>query len=443
MPDEVRVTLLAEGYKYPQKVISVQMLKGGVAKTTSVLNMGLRAAMYGARVLFIDLDQQANLSFALGVEDESLPVWVDIVEKKKSIEECVRFIEPHVDLIPSSLNNSVMDRVLMNSNRNWAQAVKVPLEKIRHRYDLILIDTAPALSATNTAVTIASDEVILPVNPDKFAMLGLEKNLLELADIKVDFDLQFNRKILFTKFDGRENTSHELLQKCIDSFADELMTGYIRTSSEVKNSVRSGKSLFAGKSPVKADYDLVTREVLGFVWGCMPEIKKYDGKKKKDSHQGKRRPHHEASHAAEETYTPTGEHVMADEINTEAANEGIAESRATAEGMATDETVFEHSESTHHEDAPQKVHLDFYGSNIIREKAPKVMELADTVADEWTKDGQFEGLPVGSPIAQMAAAKALRKAKDVEKKLEEKGVFMMAKIGLDYVKSKIEEKKKR
>jgi chromosome partitioning protein len=265
VPEDVRTTLLAAGYKYPQKVISVQMLKGGVAKTTSVLNMGLRAAMYGARVLFIDLDQQANLSFALGVEDESLPVWVDIVEKKKSIEECVRFIEPHVDLIPSSLNNSVMDRVLMNSNRNWAQAVKVPLEKIRHRYDLILIDTAPALSATNTAVTIASDEVILPVNPDKFAMLGLEKNLLELADIKVDFDLQFDRKILFTKFDGRENTSHELLQKCIDSFADELMTGYIRTSSEVKNSVRSGKSLFAGKSPVKADYDLVTREVLGFV----------------------------------------------------------------------------------------------------------------------------------------------------------------------------------
>lgn len=265
MPDEVRATLLAEGYKYPQKVVSVQMLKGGVAKTTSVLNMGLRAAMYGARVLFIDLDQQANLSFALGVEDESLPVWVDIVEKKKNIEECVRFIEPHVDLIPSSLNNSVMDRVLMNSNRNWAQAIKAPLEKIRHRYDLILIDTAPALSATNTAVTIASDEVILPVNPDKFAILGLEKNLGELEDIRADFDLQFQKKILFTKFDGRENASHELLQKCIDSFADELMKGYIRTSSEVKNSVRSGKSLFAGKSPVKADYDLVTREVLGFV----------------------------------------------------------------------------------------------------------------------------------------------------------------------------------
>ncbi|MNL63032.1 hypothetical protein D3C87_1871140 [compost metagenome] len=70
------------------------------------------------------------------------------------------------------------------------------------------------------------------------------------------------------------------------------------------------------------------------------------------------------------------------------------------------------------------------------------MELADTVADEWVKDGQFEGLPVGNPIAQMAAAKALRTAKDVEKKLEEKGVFAMAKMGLDYGKAKIEVKKR-
>lgn len=264
LPEEVRTLLLAEGYKYPQKIISIQMLKGGVAKTTSVLNMGLRAAMYGARVLFIDLDQQANLSFALGVEDEELPVWVDIAEKRKSIEECVRFIEPHVDLIPSSLNNSVLDRVLMNSNRNWAQVIKAPLEKIKHRYDLILIDTAPALSAVNTAVTIASDEIILPVNPDKFSFMGLQKNLSELEDIKGDFSLNFTRKILFTKFDGRENTSHELLQKCIDSFEDSLMKGFIRTSSEVKNSIRSGKSLFAGKSPVKEDYDIVTRELLGF-----------------------------------------------------------------------------------------------------------------------------------------------------------------------------------
>lgn len=263
-PDVVRQLLLKEGYKYPRKVVSVQMLKGGVAKTTSVLNMGTRAAMYGARVLFVDLDQQANLSFALGVDSEELPVWVDIVEKKKNIDECVRFVEENVDLIPSSLNNSVMDRILLNSNRNWAQAVKAPLEKIKHRYDLILIDTAPALSAVNTAVTVASDEVILPVNPDKFALLGLKKNLEELDDLAEDFGLKFERKILFTRFDGREKASHELLQKCIDSFEDRMMKSYIRSSAEVKNTIRAHRNLYEGKSPVKADYDSVTRELLNF-----------------------------------------------------------------------------------------------------------------------------------------------------------------------------------
>lgn len=174
----------------------------------------------------------------------------------------------------------------------------------------------------------------------------------------------------------------------------------------------------------------------------MPEIKDYDGKKKKPAGSAKRRPHHE----------------MPDEINTEAQNEGITESpsevraqtRATSEGMPeappeVDEQTAQPSEeegSHQPHEGEAKVHVEFYGSDIIREKAPKVMELADTVADEWVKDGQFEGLPVGNPIAQMAAAKALRTAKDVEKKLEEKGVFAMAKMGLDYVKAKIEEKKR-
>src|SRR5437868_10112019 len=160
---------------FPHKVISVQMLKGGVAKTTSALNIGLGAAQYGARVLFIDMDQQANLTFALGVdidEAEEKSVWLDIVEKKATIQQCVMKLTDKIDLIPSNLNNSVLDRVLLNSNRNWSLAVKTPLEQIRKNYDLILIDTAPALSATNTAVTVASDEVILPVNPDRFSYLG-------------------------------------------------------------------------------------------------------------------------------------------------------------------------------------------------------------------------------------------------------------------------------
>jgi chromosome partitioning protein len=250
---------------FPHKVISIQMLKGGVAKTTSVLNIGLGAANLGARVLFIDMDQQANLTFALGVdpdEAEEKSVWLDIVEKKASIQECVLKLTDKIDLIPSNLNNSVLDRVLLNSNRNWSQAVKGPLELIRKNYDLVLIDTAPALSATNTAVTVASDLVILPVNPDRFSYMGLEKHLEELREIKKDFGLHLTEKILFTKFDGREKFSHELLQKCMDSFEDLLMKSYIRTSTEVKNTIGTGKTIYHTKSNAREDYELITREVL-------------------------------------------------------------------------------------------------------------------------------------------------------------------------------------
>ncbi len=262
-PEIVRQIFSKRGIVYPKKVISVQMLKGGVAKTTTVLNIGLRAAMYGARVLFIDLDQQANLTYSLGVESEDLPVWLDIVEKKHTVEQCVISLESHVDLIPSNLNNSVLDRVLLNSNRNWAQAIQAPLNIIKNNYDLILIDTAPALSATNTAVTVASEIVLLPLNPDKFSWLGLQKNLQELEEIKKDFGLNFATQILLTKFDAREKFSHEILQKCSQHYGSNLISSYIRTSSEVKNTIRTQKTLFHGRSTAKDDYDLVTREIMG------------------------------------------------------------------------------------------------------------------------------------------------------------------------------------
>ncbi len=263
-PKIVRQYLSSLGYRYPHQVVSFQMLKGGVSKTTSALNFGLRAAQYGARVLFIDLDQQANLSFCLGVEDENLPVWVDIVEKKVSCEQAAIQIEDGVDLIPSSLNNSVLDRVLLNSQRNFAQAVAQPLKSIKSFYDLIVIDTAPSLSVINTAVTCASDVVVLPINPDKFSLLGLVKNMQDLEELKSEFNLDFAKKILFTKFDGRETASREILSHCIEKFESSLLKSYIRTSSEIKNSIREGRHIFSTKTSAKIDYDLVTCELLGF-----------------------------------------------------------------------------------------------------------------------------------------------------------------------------------
>ena len=258
----VREYLIKKNFSYPKKIISFQMLKGGVAKTTSALNIGLRASMLGAKVLFVDLDQQANLTFALGHSNENSPVWLDIFEKKVSIESAIQPINSHIDLIPSSLNNSVLERAFINSNRNWSESIKSQLSQISLNYDLIIIDTAPALSATNTAVTVASDLVVLPVNPDKFSILGFEKNYSELLDIKKDFKIKSVIKVLFTKYDAREKMSGEYLEAFIEKYPKILLKSYIRVSADAKNTLATSKSIYSSRSSAKEDYHLVTIELL-------------------------------------------------------------------------------------------------------------------------------------------------------------------------------------
>lgn len=102
-----------------------------------------------------------------------------------------------------------------------------------------------------------------------------------------------------------------------------------------------------------------------------------------------------------------------------------------------------HSESettTTEEVAEESYRVEFPGSQIVREKAPKVAEVADAIYDQWKKDGDFQGLPLPvNPMAQAAVGLGLRKAKDLEKKLEEKGVFTVAKMGVEFAKMKLEQ----
>lgn len=96
-----------------------------------------------------------------------------------------------------------------------------------------------------------------------------------------------------------------------------------------------------------------------------------------------------------------------------------------------------HMESS--KESPFKtIHVKVLGKEWLTIEPPeKLVELADNVVEDWKNDGSFESLPVGSPLAQLVAARGLRKAKDIEKKLEEKGVFAMAQMGIAVLKSKI------
>jgi chromosome partitioning protein len=155
--------------------------------------------------------------------------------------------------------------VLLNGTKNLGRVVKGPLEEITNDYDLIFIDTSPSLSALNTAVTCACDLVILPINPDKFTLFGAQKHLADLDQIRDDFNLDFDIKLLFAKYDGRESSSEAYFNQCLDLFGKKMIRNFVRQTADIKNTIASGKTIFDIKGNAKTDYDRVCRDVLG-IW---------------------------------------------------------------------------------------------------------------------------------------------------------------------------------
>lgn len=177
----------------------------------------------------------------------------------------------------------------------------------------------------------------------------------------------------------------------------------------------------------------------------MPSVKDYDSKKKK----ARRRPGRELSEdiaasaddaeaeAELETETRLSREEEVEQAEEIEVDEPVAKSSASKFAEETDETSEDTSFERHSHDDRKKIHIEFPYSELVRAKVPKAFDVAETVAEEWVNDGTFENIPVGHPLAQITVAAGLRKAKEVEKKLEEKGVFAMAKMGLEYAKSKL------
>ncbi len=271
-PVDVRRILEARGFKYPSpaSVISFMICKGGVGKTTSTYFSAQRLSSYGAKVLVIDADPQGNLTSAFNLEqygvgiDEETPVLLDVITSQCTIDESIIPVTLNLHLLPSTPLNANLDGKIRDNYKNPSLPVKKVIAQVMDRYDYILIDCAPALNLTNTAVVCASDMVILPVAPDKFSQLGLNQTLQELSQIESDFSLTFNKKILFTKYDGREFTSLKYLTDIAEKYNDLRFNTAIRTSADVKNAITKREDLYSyKKSNAKEDYDSFVFELMG------------------------------------------------------------------------------------------------------------------------------------------------------------------------------------
>ncbi len=251
----------------PARVIVFQVVKGGTGKTSLVHEVAIRAHLYGLRVLCIDMDQQGNLTNAFNQNAETGPIMVDSLVEGYAPEECILSVAPGLDLIPSRIENSMLDEVI--------RLKKIPLETVyrdvfqsfKAHYDLILVDCPPSLGQSVTAIALSADWVISPVPPERFALAGLEGTQQSVQALNVTYGLDIHFGIVLNKFDSKTNTAQEEAVKALrnnPNYQGKFLKNYIRLSQDFPDALAEGKSIFHKLEPsnAKDDIDSLVLELL-------------------------------------------------------------------------------------------------------------------------------------------------------------------------------------
>lgn len=233
------------------KVIALANQKGGVAKTTSTVNLGVGLANQGYQVLLIDADPQGSLTISLGVKnpddlDVSLATVMDAVIDDEPIAEDAGIIhhEEGVDLLPANIELSGMETGLFNiMSREYV--MKNYIDKIRHNYDFVIIDCMPSLGMMTINALVAADSVIIPSQPSFLSTKGL--NLLLHSISKVKRSINPNLKIdgiLLTMVDNRTNNAKDIISSLRSGVGQNIKV----FDTEIPHSVRAAECSLTGKS---------------------------------------------------------------------------------------------------------------------------------------------------------------------------------------------------
>lgn len=227
-------------------VIAVANQKGGVAKTTSVASLGAAFAELGKRVLLVDLDAQACLTFSLGVDPEAVEesihhVLLGQAELGDVIIECA----DGVDLVPSTIDLAGTEAALLGRPAREYVLQQV-LTEVQSNYDVILLDCSPSLGVLTLAALTAADGLVIPMPAE---MLG-HRGVGQLLDTVRDVRKYLNKKlqilgILPTLYDGRSNHAREVLADVGERYGVPVLEPPIPKTVRFAEAPAVGRSILA------------------------------------------------------------------------------------------------------------------------------------------------------------------------------------------------------
>lgn len=247
------------------QIISICNQKGGCAKTTSTLNIASELAILGKKVLMIDADYQGNLTASLGIQNNKYTL-LDCFNDDLKLKDIVvkgELIE-NLDIITCNQEYSNLNMAYADVQDNTTMLKKL-IANTKLNYDYIIIDCSPSLDLSVVNNLVASDKIIVPMEPSLFNVQGLSNLIGIVKMIKSSLNTRLEiAGVLFTRVDSRTKLSSEFREELEGLFKDELFTIEIHQSSAVARSQMAGLPLclYDGKTKVRKEYENVAKEIL-------------------------------------------------------------------------------------------------------------------------------------------------------------------------------------
>jgi chromosome partitioning protein len=227
------------------KIISLVNQKGGVGKTTTAINLATYLAANGKNVLLVDLDPQSNASSGLGIDASSLDknLYHALIHNEHPRKAILRTKAFGYDLLPSSQDLAGAAIELTDVENREYQLYSV-LREIRSEYDYIIIDSPPSLGLLTINGLVASDEVIVPVQTEYFALEGLGQllNTIDLVQENLQPKLQLGG-IVMTMFDRRNRLARQVVKEVRKHFQDKVFDSVIPRTVRLAEAPSFGKPI--------------------------------------------------------------------------------------------------------------------------------------------------------------------------------------------------------
>jgi chromosome partitioning protein len=247
------------------KIIAVANQKGGVGKTTTSVNLSGSLGVLEYKTLLIDADPQANATSGVGLDPKNTKNIYDcFINEIDPSELIIQTANPNLDIITSHIDLVGAELEMINlPNREFM--LKQALDKIKDRYDFIIIDCSPSLGLITVNALTAADSVIIPVQCQYYALEGLGKllNTIKIVQGKLNENLEIEG-ILLTMYDSRTRLSNQVVDEVKTHFQDLVFDTVVHQATKLAEAPSFGETIIMHDASSKGaiNYLNLAREII-------------------------------------------------------------------------------------------------------------------------------------------------------------------------------------